>query len=366
VRAPVVATVFSLLIVRAPLPLSADTPDSTPTIVESLPPELQARVDERNTRYKAVLSIKTQVFGEPDEAARTDFFAEEPTKQWGARAVITVAFRGGSNELRQKIADTAAIWEAQGAVTFDFGKPGAFREWTSRDQNYAANVRIAFDKAGDYSLVGRASIDRTVVAPNHASMNLQDFDGRRRFDKAVVLHEFGHVLGFLHEHQNPKGGCAAELRYADDPGYAATKDPSGELINDSQGRRPGVYSWFAGKPNEWSHDRVDRNVKILETNSSKYQFGPYDPQSIMRYSFPLPLCTTSSSTCCEPRAYSLSLDDIHAMGIFYPKDGSDRNAALGGQIDALKNLLKSPKLGPDDREYANQVLKGLTFQQQQP
>ena len=41
---------------------------------------------------------------------------------------------------------------------------------------------------------------------NQATMNL----GWQ--DEGVVLHEFGHTLGFIHEHQNPEGGIQWESR----------------------------------------------------------------------------------------------------------------------------------------------------------
>src|SRR5438128_1710060 len=50
----------------------------------------------------------------------------------------------------------------------------------------------------------------------------------------VVVHEFGHALGAIHEHQNPKGGIEWNL--------------------------PAVYAYFAGPPNHWSKEETDLNV----------------------------------------------------------------------------------------------------------
>jgi hypothetical protein len=90
--------------------------------------------------------------------------------------------------------------------------------WSTSDQNYAADIRIGFinqgDYAGNWSAVGTDSRDSTVEggAPNQGSMNFGGFDQQLPVDWAgTVLHEFGHALGFEHEHQSPSGGCDFRL-----------------------------------------------------------------------------------------------------------------------------------------------------------
>jgi hypothetical protein len=74
----------------------------------------------------------------------------------------------------------------------------------------------------------------------------------------VVLHEFGHALGCLHEHQSPKftrkWNTAAVMRY------------------------------FEGPPNYWTPDEIRYNV--LEKHSPKgIAATRFDPKSIMLYEF---------------------------------------------------------------------------------
>ena len=50
----------------------------------------------------------------------------------------------------------------------------------------------------------------------------------------VVLHEFGHALGLIHERQNPSGGI--------------------------QWNKPVVYRYYQGPPNFWVPQQVDINL----------------------------------------------------------------------------------------------------------
>ena len=60
-----------------------------------------------------------------------------------------------------------------------------------------SNVRIGFDPAGgSWSLVGT---DCLHVPKKEKTINFG------WFDVGTILHEFGHMLGMIHEHQNPDG-----------------------------------------------------------------------------------------------------------------------------------------------------------------
>jgi hypothetical protein len=78
-----------------------------------------------------------------------------------------------------------------------------------------------------------------------------------------VLHEFGHALGFDHEHQIPLSACQTDFRWDNDPGYVETRDADGEFVPDDRGRNPGLYTAFEGPPNNWSKETDDFNLKEL-------------------------------------------------------------------------------------------------------
>jgi serralysin len=75
----------------------------------------------------------------------------------------------------------------------------------------------------------------------------------------VVLHEFGHALGMIHEHQNP--------------------------ANEIQWNNPEVYRALGGPPNNWDTDTIDHNM-FREYSQDQTQFTDFDEKSIMLYSFP--------------------------------------------------------------------------------
>ena len=74
----------------------------------------------------------------------------------------------------------------------------------------------------------------------------------------VVLHEFGHALGCIHEHQHPEVGIPWD--------------------------KSAVYRYFE-RTNGWSKERVDHNIfRTVDRDST--QFSQFDPKSIMVYSIP--------------------------------------------------------------------------------
>ena len=76
-------------------------------------------------------------------------------------------------------------------------------------------------------------------------------------DKSTVLHEFGHVLGLLHEHQSPIKGIV-------------------------QWDVPKVLEKFRGPPNFWSDE--DIRSQILDRYETDSVTGSeYDRWSIMHY-----------------------------------------------------------------------------------
>ena len=78
------------------------------------------------------------------------------------------------------------------------------------------------------------------------------------FDKRVVLHEFGHALGCIHEHQSPKF--------------------------DRKWDTAKVIQYFAGSPNFWDSDGIKQNV-LQKYSPQGINATEFDPDSIMLYMF---------------------------------------------------------------------------------
>src|SRR5471030_922448 len=84
--------------------------------------------------------------------------------------------------------------------------------------------------------------------------NTPDEEWRR-----VVVHEFGHALGCIHEHSNPVGNI--------------------------QWNKPVVYQYYEGAPNNWTKEQVDSNL-FAKYSANITQFTALDPNSIMMYPIP--------------------------------------------------------------------------------
>lgn len=93
----------------------------------------------------------------------------------------------------QKVRDVIGEWSKYGNIRFDQVSPGENPQ-----------IRIRFDtKDGSWSYVGKEVED---IPKAEATMNLAWVTSSEKLDdqeSGVILHEFGHTLGLMHEHQSP-------------------------------------------------------------------------------------------------------------------------------------------------------------------
>lgn len=111
---------------------------------------------------------------------------------WDNGSEITVRFLEGTQQLQQRVQRVAKQWEQVANINFSFVDEGP------------ANIRIAFAQgAGSWSYLGTQcrSIPADQPTMNYGWLTDESDDDEVR---RVVLHEFGHALGLIHEHQNPK------------------------------------------------------------------------------------------------------------------------------------------------------------------
>lgn len=164
-------------------------------------------------------------------------------QKWAAGSTVTIRFLGGTQRLQNRVMRYAREWTQYANVNFQVVSFGQ------------ADIRVGFEQNGaSWSMVGNSSARANQNSP---SMNFgwltdqtPDYEVKR-----TVLHEFGHALGLLHEHQNPAGGI-----------------PWNE---------PAVYDHY-WRTHGWDQRTTYHNV-MAKVDHNTTQFSAYDQASIMHY-----------------------------------------------------------------------------------
>jgi hypothetical protein len=171
-------------------------------------------------------------------------------KQWRKGQTLRVAFLDGSPTQRRRVQEKAIEWLQYANLKFDF------------KQNSQAEIRISFKAdPGSWSAIGTDCLSVNAFPKDEPTMNfgwLEDDTDDEEY-RRVVVHEFGHAIGAVHEHQVPKGGIKWNL--------------------------PAVYAYFSGPPNNWSKEDTDFNV-VQKYSVNQLNGTSFDGDSIMLYRFP--------------------------------------------------------------------------------
>jgi hypothetical protein len=101
-----------------------------------------------------------------------------------------------------KVKKTILDWQTYANVTF-----------TYVDNVEAATIRIVFNRGSSWSVVGQ---DVLSIESSKPTMNLGWLNGHNDLaslnEQGIILHEFGHTLGLMHEHQSPVRGSKITLK----------------------------------------------------------------------------------------------------------------------------------------------------------
>lgn len=327
-------------------------------LLEAFPKEVEAELI-RVQQLRHELAVKSDGL---------EFLVDHQTR-WPVGSTVRVGFLGGDPALHAKIAEAVGEIDQTCNLTLDFGHDPAtdtYRTWSTTDVDYQAEIRVSFDLPGYFSLVGTDSVEPTTLSadlpvggrPGQRSLNFGGFDAALPAAwKRTVLHEFLHALAFAHEHQNSRGTCQQEFRWDDDAGYETTRDAGGRFIPDNAGRRPGVYTYLSGEPNNWPRERVDHN---LRSDPGNYAAGPFDPESVMLYRF-APLFYESDPSPCAPTTEGSSLSEGDRLGLqlLYPDVADPSLTARARRAEQALHQLGALDEAMPSIDLRDRVLNGL-------
>ena len=160
---------------------------------------------------------------------------------------INVFYMDGSFEMQRRVGKIARAWSDIIGIPF-----------ISVSDKYKSDVRVTFAAGGSWSYIGTQALD---ISPKDPTMQLGWVTEHMEDTEMaqVVLHEFGHMVGLLHEHQNPTHGIQWDVER--------------------------VYNFYMGYPNYWTKAQVDTNI-FQKYSGDMIKSTEFDPKSIMLYPIP--------------------------------------------------------------------------------
>jgi Astacin (Peptidase family M12A) len=248
--------------------------------------------------------------------------AAYPQLMWDTGQTVRVKMMGGTAFVRSKVRRFAEEWTKHANLRFEFVDP-----------SQPAEIRIAFAKGGSWSKLGR---DALSVRSDLPTMNFGWFDDSTSDEefRDTILHEFGHALGLVHEHQSPASG----IQWDREKTYAYFMDTLG---------------WTRGMVDE----HVFRRYSVGSTN-----YSAFDPDSIMVYPIPPELTLdgrgterntqlSETDTAYIRRWYPFPVTPANADGLLRPRDDCD-------EIDFL---VEYNAIGADEVGFHLEAASGLTW-----
>jgi hypothetical protein len=186
-------------------------------------------------------------------------------RKWKRGSEITISFHGGPFDLHARVLEVAKEWELVCDIRFGVAKNGR------------GMIRVGFDPTvGPQSVVGT---DANKIAKSKTTMNLGELLSHTdlaRF-RGLVLHEFGHAIGFRHEHQHGE----ARIDWNEDA----------------------VLAYYLQFP-DWNEAKVRKHI-FEKYDTDQKNSTEYDRNSIMHY--PIPIEHIKSG---EPVGWNYELSDL--------------------------------------------------------
>lgn len=195
-------------------------------------------------QYKGLSSSEMQNYRDsclaPPPLKGSGLYATDRSLCWDPGQVLTIQFLDGSPESAEFVLATTAEWSRVANIRFVQAKS-------------SGTIRVSFAGRGFSSQIGRTA---STVGAGKPTMNLGFETPPSASWRRHILHEFGHALGFAHEHQSPDVAI--------------------------QWDKEKVIAFFQRQGPEWSLQRIERNV-LNPLPSKNGTWTKFDPLSIMLY-----------------------------------------------------------------------------------
>lgn len=191
---------------------------------------------------------------------------------------LTVSFLDGDTIVHRKVMEVVRTWERHCGIKFNFGKFDR------------PDILISFLEDGSWSYIGTSSKEQ--IKKHKPSMNLGWLEATTSDEeyRRVVLHEFGHALGLVHEHLNPKA-------------------------NPIEWNVDSVYDYYRSLPVPWKDKMIEANF-FKKYNLKQVNGSDFDPESIMLYAIPKAFTKNGFSRGWNTK---LSKQDTIYINQLYPK-----------------------------------------------
>ncbi|KAJ7714749.1 hypothetical protein B0H16DRAFT_1899008 [Mycena metata] len=180
-------------------------PICTALMGEPFPPTLTSSEDLSESQKLLREFDKLAGPGHPSLLGSTGATYVSPSFMWNNGATISYSFMDGTSEQTRKVENTIAEWTWYANVTFlqlPFG-------------DSSAAVRITFAGGAAWSYIGNTARSKRSTVPTMALGWISDTTEFPDYERGTILHEFGHLLGLLHEHQGPAAARAFRWKEAE-------------------------------------------------------------------------------------------------------------------------------------------------------
>lgn len=240
-------------------------------------------------------------------------------RQWPQNQVITVQLQTPTAEQKQVFEQVAKDIESLTNLTFTYPPSGPYK------------IRVSFVPGRSWAYIGT---DNNGVPQTTPSMQIGFRDGNSYYP--VILHELGHSVSLLHEHQNPN-------------------EP---FIFDE----PVVIARLSGPPNYWNLATIRFNVLDLWARENVIATNR-DDKSIMMYNLPAEFFVNKIGVT---GGKVLSPQDKLFLGTLYPKSVPPPPPPVTSwtvtttQANTIKRLTLKVKVANDAAKVANDSLINYT------